>query len=87
MGGYVGSAPACYGSSLFSNPDIWSPPKKRILKNYEGTGTDSVQYYKDDIRYKIFTSYPGGVDLAWAGSRRAKRTPKKWKNEFHYVLF
>jgi hypothetical protein len=22
MGGYVGSAPACYGSSLGSNPDI-----------------------------------------------------------------
>jgi hypothetical protein len=22
MGGYVGSAPACYGSSLVSNPDI-----------------------------------------------------------------
>jgi hypothetical protein len=22
MGGYVGSAPACYGSSMGSNPDI-----------------------------------------------------------------
>jgi hypothetical protein len=26
MGGYVGSAPACYGSSLGSNPD-----KKKII--------------------------------------------------------
>ncbi len=40
MGGYVGSAPACYGNPLGSNPDISQKCNMGdISKGVPGTGT------------------------------------------------
>jgi hypothetical protein len=54
MGGYVGtgSAPACYGSSLGSNPDI--SLKKANGRHKQGSGKHTIARPKNIQKYFIF---------------------------------